>query len=321
MDGNMISSLMGTSSTSESKPKRTDAPDGDAFSKVMDEAGGKSHSKSGKDLVDEKSDKDTDKKEEKKKQAKAEHEEFLRTTGQASEQMPPHLRKMMHVNLDVLSMAERQSLRVGEFSNDAVAKQAQQQYQQEAKKQPTPQKSNAAEAKLNQMSLGQTPAPVQAANERPEVVQERKPTEKDAAEFEKISKEVAGEKGPVNLEKMMEQEAKALEQTNKAGAAERAQQRQSLMDQIMTQIEVRNLANKTELHLRLNPEYLGELKLNLVHSPDGIKAEFMTTSRVTRDLLAEGQDELKDMAKGKGIRLGTVNFRVVDRLDSTGTAG
>jgi flagellar hook-length control protein FliK len=323
MDGSILTSLMGTANTSENKTKRSGPGDADAFSKAFDEAnGGKASGKAGQALVDDKSDKASEKKEEKKKQAKQDQEEFLKTTGQRSSAMPPHLRKMMQINTDLLSMADKQTFRLGEFSIEAQAKLAQSQNSGQPAKAPAAAPQSAASSgKANvDKSLGQKPGA------RPEAdsslaKEKSKPTAKDGEEFEKISKEMPAEKGPVNLEKLLDKDARTLEQSNKAGAAQRAEHRQQIMDQIFTKIDIQNLTNKTELQLRLNPEYLGELKLNLVQSKDGLKADFMTTSRVTRDLLAEGEDELRGMAKGKGVRLGALSFKVVENLDSTGTAG
>lgn len=319
---NILTSLMGTANTSENKTKRSEPGDADAFSKAFDEAnGGKPSSKAGSALVDDKSDKTAEKKEEKKKQSKQDHEEFLKTTGQRTESMPPHLRKMMTINTDLMSMADKQTFRLGEFSIEAQAKAAQAQNAQPAKAPaaaPAP-SANAGKANVDQ-SLSQKPS-AQPEADTSLAKEKSKPTAKDGEEYEKISKETPSEKGPVNLEKLLDKEARTLEDTNKAGAAERAEHRQIIMDQIFTKIDIQNLANKTELQLRLNPEYLGELKLNLVQSKDGLKADFMTTSRVTRDLLAEGEEELRGMAKGKGVRLGALSFKVVENLDSTGTAG
>jgi flagellar hook-length control protein FliK len=122
----------------------------------------------------------------------------------------------------------------------------------------------------------------------------------------------------------VEQQAFNLEQlvsagTSKdAGEAARAEQRRQIMDQILAQIDVRNVANQTEMNLRLNPEYLGEVKISLVHDDEGgVKALFKTTSRATREVLDENSSELIDQARGKGVRIGSMAVQLVDDIEAT----
>ena len=113
----------------------------------------------------------------------------------------------------------------------------------------------------------------------------------------------------------MAKESNFTDELQKQGAADQARDRQSVIDQILQKIEVRNFNQRTELNLKLNPEYLGELRVQLVHSADGgVSANFETTSRRTRQLLKEAESELHAQAKEKGIRLGAMNFTVVDQV-------
>ena len=317
MDPSLIQSLTGTASTAESQSKRAEAGDGDAFSKALEDATGKTSNtgKASSSMIDEKSDKTTEKKEEKKKQAKAEHEEFTKAVGQPADKgTPAYLRKLMHTNPDVMTMAEKQAARVGEFSLEAQVKQ-----QQKPTAQPGVANFSGAAAKLSSGLPPQGVFTKEAASEgNSEKSLNRQASADDKADFEKklaISKDVAGEKGPVNLEKLLSQEAKTVETAQKSNQAEKMQERQGVINQILSQIEVRNLAARSELHLRLNPEYLGELKLNLVHTDEGVRADFTTTSRATRALLQEGEEELRTSAQGKGVRMGAMTFKLVDDLN------
>lgn len=98
-----------------------------------------------------------------------------------------------------------------------------------------------------------------------------------------------------------------------AGETARAEQRRAVMDQILSNIQVRNVANQTEMQLRLNPEYLGEMKITLLHDDEGgINAKFQTTSKLTKEVLMESQDELRDEANEKGVRIGTMDVELVE---------
>ena len=100
-----------------------------------------------------------------------------------------------------------------------------------------------------------------------------------------------------------------------AGETARAEQRRAVMDQLLTKIQVRNVANQTEMQLRLNPEYLGEVKISLLHDKEGgVKATFQTTSKLTREILAENKDELMEKARSNGVRIGDMDVEFVDEL-------
>ena len=102
-----------------------------------------------------------------------------------------------------------------------------------------------------------------------------------------------------------------------AGESARAEQRRAVMDQILSNIEVRNVANQTEMQLRLNPEYLGEMKITLLHDDEGgINAKFQTTSKLTKEVLMESQEELRDEANEKGVRLGRMDVELVEDFAS-----
>ena len=315
MDGHLIHSLMGTNVPTEKKEKRTEG-DGDAFSKALEDATGKSSTsgKAGQAMIDDKSDKASEKKEDKKKQAKAEQEEYLKASGQKLDKgTPAYLRKLMQTNVDTLSMADKQAMRLAEFSNEGQAKAAQQKLQQQPM----------AQQNFNQQVTGVSTPQAGKASGRgdSDAASEHTPTRdsqpKDSAAFEKaLTAQSPAEKGTVNLEKLLARESKATEEVSKTTQAEKNHDRQVVIDQILSQIEVRNLANKTELHLRLNPEYLGELKMNLVHTEEGVRADISTTSKSTRALLLEGEDDLREQAKNKGVRLGKVNIKLVDDMDA-----
>jgi flagellar hook-length control protein FliK len=80
-------------------------------------------------------------------------------------------------------------------------------------------------------------------------------------------------------------------------------------------MDVRNFGDKTELQLRLNPEYLGELKMNIVHEDGKMVAKFETTSREVRELLEESFSELNEEFGKKGLKLTGSSVKLVENID------
>lgn len=317
MDPSLIQTLTGTTQPAEAKSKRPDAADGDVFSKALEDATGKSStSKAGQNLIDDKSDSKTaEKKEEKKKLAKQEQEEFQKATGQVADKgTPGYMRKLMHTNPDIMTMAEKQAARVGEFSFDAQMKLGQQQHA--GAQAPTGAAAKLASGMPPQgLHQGAKPGAEKMEDAKEKLVAQKDHKPEDKETFDKMVKEAPSEKGKVNLEKLLNQEAtKQAEGINQAARIEKAQERQNVLNQVLSNIEVRNLASKTEMQLTLNPEYLGELKMNLTHTSEGVRADFTTTSKATRELLQEGEEDLRTQAQEKGVRLGAMSFRLADDL-------
>lgn len=306
MDGNMLASLMGTSSSRpESKAKKADKTDGDAFSACMDEAS-KTKGESNKEMLADESSKPSkdkdDTKEAKRKAAKKELEEQLKgLPGNRDARTSMQARRLMGV--DQMNMAEKQALQLGEFSHEAkeraeVSKQAQ-------APMPGPLAYGAPPPGLQQQKAGG------AAKPSPEAVEgklEAQRTEQQRAEAAK------DQKIEPTLEQKIANESKFTEELQKTGELNKNQERQAVIDQVLKHIEVRNFQNKTELHLRLNPEYLGELKVKLLHTDEGVSAQFITDSRTTREVLEENENELRTEAGKKGVRLGKMKVQLVDNL-------
>jgi len=305
MDGNMLASLMGTSSTRpESKAKKADKTDGDAFSAAMDEAS-KTKGDSNKEMLeasskDDKKEKE-DPKEAKRKAAKKELEEQLKgLPGNRDPRTSMLARKLMSV--DTMNMAEKAALQVGEFSAEAKEKAA------EAKQPTMPGTLSYSAPPPGLQTPGQAKGPQKPQSEAVEGRLEAQRTEQQRAEAAK------DQKIEPTLEQKIANENKFTEELQKTGELNRNQERQAVIDQILQQIEVRNFQNKTELHLRLNPEYLGELKVKLLHTDEGVSAQFITDSRTTREVLEETEDELRAEAGKKGVRLGKMKVQLVDNL-------
>ncbi len=307
LEQNVLNTVLGATAgaTREDSRNRADAADPSAFGAALEEA---SRSKEGaKSNKEEKSEAKSEAKEARKKEVRDQEDAKLsKHTKDAAAAI--HLKKMMHKNTDTLSLAEKQALRVAEFAGE----------NQQPLARPTP---SPVSASTPQLSGKATRAEVADKSLSPQVRNEAERVDARTAEaVEQLQKQEQGRPAPASLEGMIAKEADFASELQKTQQVSRSQERQSVIDQILQQIEVRNLANRTELNLKLNPEYLGELKVKLVHTDDGVRADFETSSKQTRELLREGEEELKAQANAKGVRLRSARFRLVESQDMAGEA-
>lgn len=137
---------------------------------------------------------------------------------------------------------------------------------------------------------------------------------------EKVAEKQAVEKGETPKARMdgfaeVIQAGKA-EKNKEAEEAAHKTRRDEVIDQVLQKIEVRNIGNKTELQMRLNPEYLGELKIKFTHDENGhLVAKFETTSREVKDLLNESIDDLKGSLDKRGLKLDKAKVELVDEME------
>jgi len=115
------------------------------------------------------------------------------------------------------------------------------------------------------------------------------------------------EEQPPRVEKMTE--------TQETAEAERQLKRDEVIKQIVDSIEIRSLMEKTEVAIRLNPEYLGELFVKLDLSGDRVRARFQTTSREVRDVILKYGEELKAACKKKGRYMDELSDQMVEEID------
>jgi flagellar hook-length control protein FliK len=105
--------------------------------------------------------------------------------------------------------------------------------------------------------------------------------------------------------------------TERSGAqsAETAQKRQEVMDQIIKNIDIRNFRDKSEMVIKLNPEYLGELKMLITKDDNRMTAHFETTSRDVREIISGSLDEFTEMFKKKGMKISSARVSLVDEIE------
>jgi flagellar hook-length control protein FliK len=135
-----------------------------------------------------------------------------------------------------------------------------------------------------------------------------KAAEEKTSEMASTPKPLFGEESMVNQNKQAEQQQEMQKSAQQI-------KREEVIDQIVKQMDVRNFGDKTELQLRLNPEYLGELKMNIVHEDGKMVAKFETTSREVRELLEESFSELNEEFGKKGLKLTGSSVKLVENID------
>lgn len=91
--------------------------------------------------------------------------------------------------------------------------------------------------------------------------------------------------------------------------------REEVIKQIINQILIRNIsAMDKEIVIKMNPEYLGQLKVVLEVKNNEITAKFETTSKTVRDIIMESETELSKALKDQKLQLTSLSAEVVGRI-------
>lgn len=312
MDASSINTLTGTGE----KKQRKDAPttgDGEAFKTAIGEAGGSQESKKA-DLID----KDT---KDVKDKPKDHPEDKAGVAKKDGGRVSDYVKNLQTRDPATLSMLEKSAYRMGEFSTNKAAGPAglgQALVQMLASQGisvsgMSPEQIKGLMSRMDANDLGKLLAGARGDGMG----------QGQLAKDEKLLKELNEKLAQASRNTPVEQQAFNLDQlvsaglSKEAGDTARAEQRRQVLDQILAQIDVKNVANQTEMNLRLNPEYLGEVKISLVHDDEGgVRANFLTTSKATREVLAENTSDLIGKARDKGVRIGSMSVKLVDNIET-----
>lgn len=314
MDNQSIVSLMGTSASSgTSSNARADKGDADAFSSAMNDAvSGKTGSTSGdgKSLINS----NKAHKKPKPKHNKAASQDVTAVDGKAEAKvtaktvgsLEDYLYHIVYKDPATLTIGERQAFHLGQFSRDRVGL-------TELQRMLSGRGLNIRDLSFSQLALLTSRSSRHQISGTLDSLLKQGQLDGSRGHLPAAGQAAASmhQHLPQSLEQMVGQAA-AAQGASRTAQSQRQQQRQSIVDQILAHIEVRNVANQTELNLRLNPEYLGDVRIKLTHSEDGVNAHFETTSRLTRDLLKESGDDLVSQVRSRGIRLGHMDVALVE---------
>jgi flagellar hook-length control protein FliK len=83
---------------------------------------------------------------------------------------------------------------------------------------------------------------------------------------------------------------------------------QSVIEQVVTGIVLRNSGTTSEVRMRLQPEHLGDVSLKLTVSGNTISANIVAQNADVRDMLLSNQQQLARTLADAGLSLG--NFSV-----------
>ena len=320
MDTNTIGTLTGTADSSKKKKDSVNPGDADAFASAIGEVaesegdGDKkaelinkdesAKEKADKAVADEKREKFADRsKEIDSKKAKGRH---------AKGSVGDYLKNISSKDPATLSMAERSAFRLGEFSGKASASPAGGMAQMLAQQGIdmsgfSPQQIMSLMSRMDTKELGEMMSQMNMDGSKLDEEGLAQLKEQVTATLKNTGKEA-----PANFQMDNFMSAGLPKE---AGESARAEQRRNVMDQLITEIQVRNVANQTEMQLRLNPEYLGDVKIKLTHGEDGkVKANFETTSKLTSEILAESKDELMEQARDNGVSIASMDVSYVDEI-------
>ncbi len=314
MEANSINTLTGTAEKRAKKETGSAGGNADAFETAMGEANvGEAEGKKA-DLI-ERDVKDSELKEH--AEAKEHGKEGKKVTGKVSD----YVKTMQGKDPATLSMVEKGAFRVGEFANGGqkVAGSPASGLAQMLASQGinvsgfSPEQLKGLMSRMDTKDLGKMLSQVKVEPGANSTLAQDEKHLKDLKEkLVQAAQNTPVEQQAFNLEALV-----TAGTSKGAGEAARDEQRRQVMDQILAQIDVRNVANQTEMNLRLNPEYLGEVKITLVHDDEGgVKAMFKTTSKATREVLDENGTELIEQARGKGVRIGSMAVQLVDDIES-----
>lgn len=319
MDNQMLVSMIGsTSSAQETKSTKKTETNSSAFSQALDEATSSKNAggEQSEELIAEKrtpkSDAEQRKAEEQDAQAQAKaNQAKLQDPKNASSRA--YLYQMMYKNPDTMSMAEKQSLKLdpktGLNMNDL----------QSLMQERGLNMRDLTFAQMSELTKSTSKAEVKEFLDKL-----AKETGSDKTEGKEATSKAAADAGSTAASAKGEAKSsdssflEAVRQTSQAQQTQQAaktQRRQEVINQIVTHMELRNLASKDELSLKLNPEYLGELKIKITHNDKGeVSAQFLTTSDETLEVLNESRSELRQKVESKGINLNRIEVDLVDEL-------
>ncbi len=241
-------------------------------------------------------------------QAQAKADQAKMTQNPQSMGSKAFLYDMMYRNPDTLSMAEKQAMKLDEASKALKMQNAQPKENAGAAKE-APAQANASNKEavaLTGQKFDELLGKTGKKEEGKQLTTEANQAASSAAKGDKAEK--ADSNVALNS-------ANKAEEAHKTQRLTQTQKRQQVINQIVTHMEIRNFTSRDELTLRLNPEYLGELKIKINRGKDGeLSAQFITDSEDTREVLQDSRAELREHIEKKGMNLRSIDIEMVDHI-------
>lgn len=308
---------------------RATSDGGDSFSKVLEKKTGKSEETAEKTRETVAGDsKQTDKAREKSQQ-QAELEERLkaRLAGKGGDlSMANYLYNIVLQNPDSLSMSEKQAFKVGEFSNEALSAREFQKMlgerglevkdfsmHQLAHLTRTTNKAQVTAFLDDFLNKVREQKPQPQGGEMVRATDDARPQgDKDQKSAEAASTDARPQERPVSDVRFdVVAESQRPQSTE---SSSRKEEREKVIQQIIERMEIQSVGRRTEITLKLNPEYLGEMRIKLSSENGKLQAAFETTSREVRQFIEEGWEGLRDTFMRKGLNLEKVSATLVESV-------
>lgn len=141
----------------------------------------------------------------------------------------------------------------------------------------------------------------------------------DETQLAFLLESMAREKKGLKTAPMTKAEEK-LEKQQDASGSEKVKaasdlKREEVIKQIIDHILIRSAGMKDkEIVIKMNPEYMGQLKVTLEIKDDKVSARFETTSRAVKEIIQESRKELEEALKGQKLSLGRLSAEVVEDI-------
>ncbi|MGV8124007.1 MAG: flagellar hook-length control protein FliK [Candidatus Xenobiia bacterium LiM19] len=243
----------------------------------------------------------------KKEKAKAEEEERLKKLRAAKDGMPLSMKAMIHdlslKDRDILSLSQKQTLG---FNADGAAGVSADEFHR---------MMSSRNLKLNDMNMHQLSQLMQrSSKEQITSFLDHMVNEQRKAGGENVTGNLAGAASGTASEGSAPADPSLADLKAERTEAERNVKREEVIKQIIQHAELRDVGNRTELSLKLNPEYLGDMKLKLILKGDEVTAEFNTVSPYVRKAIEESHGELFEALASQGIKVGKISVNLVDKV-------
>lgn len=325
MDNKMLISMMGTAAPSRdgASTSKSGEVDADAFSAALEKAtsGKAMGANQSESVIADKSTKksDSERRKDDAAQAQAQAADAKLTDPKSLLGSKAYLYQLAYKNVDTMSLAERQALKADKASRDGVGfKDLQRMMSEQGMKLRDLSCTQLADLTRTNSRNSVSQALETIAKEKKEEAQAVAPGTDGVAATNAASSASAQQSSEVKTSEAPSLAAAAVQNAQGPAPTQesaQARRRREVIDQIVNHMELRNLANRDELHLKLNPEYLGELKIQLVQKEGGeVSARFLTTSEDTREVLSESRSDLRKRVEDRGVRLGSIEVDLVEEL-------
>ena len=82
----------------------------------------------------------------------------------------------------------------------------------------------------------------------------------------------------------------------------------AVLDQVIQQVSLRNAAQGKTVTIRMHPQELGELKLDLILENDKVRVNIQTQTQMVQDVMEQHLPRLREVLENQGVRVGEMQL-------------